>query len=77
MKGSTAVLTLRNNSYLILNTLSGEANSKEKETVLDLAIGSVLLKVNKLKGDSTFQVKTPNAVTGVRGTVFEVTAETR
>jgi hypothetical protein len=48
--------------------LTEEAGAKT--TRLDLAIGMVLAHVKKLDKGSTFEVKAPNATTGVRGTVF-------
>ncbi len=44
-------------------------------TLLDLAIGKILVKVESLKGNSRFEVKSPTALTGVRGTIFEVTVK--
>ncbi|MEI7751999.1 MAG: FecR domain-containing protein, partial [Candidatus Omnitrophota bacterium] len=44
----------------------------DRTTILDLAIGKILVKVEALKGNSKFEVKTPTALTGVRGTLFEV-----
>jgi hypothetical protein len=44
----------------------------DKTTLLDLAIGKVLVHVEKLQGKSKFEVKTPTALTGVRGTTFTV-----
>jgi len=47
----------------------------DMNTLLDLAIGKILVKVESLKGNSRFEVKSPTALTGVRGTVFEVTVK--
>jgi hypothetical protein len=47
----------------------------DKTTLLDLAIGKVLVQTQKLQGDSKFEVRTPTALTGVRGTIFEVTVK--
>lgn len=53
---------------------AGDGASK-KGTDLELTKGAVRSTVNakySAKGDDVFQVKTPNAVAGVRGTVFNV-----
>ena len=73
--GETGKLELKEKSHLRLNTLKLDAQSGEKVTLLDLAIGKVLVYAEKLRGDSKFEVKTPTATTGVRGTVFEVSVE--
>jgi len=62
-------------SRMRLNTLELNQETGEKTTVLDLAIGKVLIHAEKLKGDSVFNVRTPNSTTGVRGTTFTVSAE--
>jgi hypothetical protein len=49
------------------------ANLTEK-TKLNLKKGKVLLALNKLKKDSSFEIETPTAVAGVRGTSFLVSA---
>ena len=43
-----------------------------KATELDVAFGKVLVHVGKLGENSRFEVKTPTATTGVRGTSFGV-----
>ncbi len=53
---------------LVKNEITGEEN-----TVLNVAIGKILIKAAKLKGESRFEVVTPTSVVGVRGTEFEVT----
>lgn len=62
-------------SYLRVHTLKQEKESGDRTTLLDLAIGKVLIHAEKLKGNSKFEVRTPTATTGVRGTVFEVAVE--
>jgi len=47
----------------------------DKTTLLDLALGKILVKAESLKGNSKFEVRTPTALTGVRGTIFEVTVK--
>jgi hypothetical protein len=73
--GDVARLELRENSYFKLHTMGYDAATGDKATLLDLAIGKVLVHAEKLKSDSKFEVRTPTSTTGVRGTVFEVQVE--
>ncbi|MBF0198019.1 MAG: FecR domain-containing protein [Planctomycetes bacterium] len=58
-------------SYLKLEKLS-ESPSGETKCSLSLFQGIARNKVHKLKGKSSFTIKTPVAVAGVRGTEFQV-----
>lgn len=53
----------------------GEINFKDgaSNTVLNLVKGSALMKVSKLGDGDSFNVSTPTAVAGVRGTEFTMT----
>ena len=73
--GETGKLDLTANSQLRLETMKKNPATMDKTTVLDLAVGKVLVKAEKIKGNSTFQVKTPTSICGVRGTLFEVSVE--
>lgn len=73
--GKTGKLDLKEKSHLKFNQLALEPVSGDKTTLLDLAIGRVMVKAEKLQGDSTFEVRTPNSTTGVRGTEFEVVVD--
>lgn len=53
-------------------TIKLESLNKTSTTQLNMAAGSVGLKLTKLSGSSQLQVKTESAVMGVRGTTFEV-----
>ncbi|MBF0620158.1 MAG: FecR domain-containing protein, partial [Candidatus Omnitrophica bacterium] len=44
----------------------------EKQTSIFLEQGNILLKLEKLEKGSTFKVRTPTAIAGVRGTSFGV-----
>jgi len=70
--GRTAVVQVSENAELVFSKLSLDENTGSKETLLDLAIGSVLIKASKLEGESKFEVSTPTSIVGVRGTTFEV-----
>ena len=73
--GKTGKVELKEKSRLRLNTLSLDPKTGDKITLLELAIGKVLIRAQKLKGNSKFEVKTPTSTSGVRGTVFEVSVE--
>jgi hypothetical protein len=53
----------------------GSAREGDTETTLDLKTGSILGQVKKVSGNSTYEIKTPHGVAGIRGTDFEVTAQ--
>ena len=72
-KDKTGKLTLEENTRLRLAMMTEDPVSEDKATLLELAIGEMLVRVKKLQGNSKFEVKTPTSTTGVRGTVFKVT----
>ena len=49
--------------------------SQVKMTELQIAIGGVLVKAEKLKRESDFEVVSPSSIVGIRGTMFEVSVE--
>ena len=60
-------------SLVSFASLVKDSSSGMKKTLLDLSIGQVLIKAEKLDTpDSKFEVKTPTSVVGVRGTKFSV-----
>ena len=73
--GETGELALAPNSQMRIETLKKNPATEDKTTLLDLALGKVLVKAEKLKGNSSFQVKTPTSICGVRGTTFEVSVD--
>lgn len=75
--GETGKLNLAPNSQMRIETMKQDASSGDKTTLLDLALGRVLIKAEKLKGNSAFQVKTPTSICAVRGTIFEVSVEAK
>lgn len=48
---------------------------KIKETQLDLRAGRIFGTVKKLSAASKYEVKIPNGVAGIRGTVYDISAE--
>ncbi len=61
------------NSKLSVSHLLRDATHTEAE--VKLAVGSVVCKVRKLSGNDRFNVRTPEMVAGVRGTVFLVSTD--
>ncbi|MDP3804203.1 MAG: FecR domain-containing protein [Candidatus Omnitrophota bacterium] len=69
-KEESALIEIRGDSYLTLTEMPPVEN-ETRNTLLDLAIGDVLIKVKKLPSDkSKFEVRTPISYVGVRGTIF-------
>lgn len=72
----TATVELKKNSRILLTELLENKEDMTQKTLLDLTIGEILIKAKKLhSGKSSFEVKTPTSIVGVRGTTFSVTVE--
>ncbi len=70
-----ATVELKDNSQVVILELT-KKETGEEETLLDLAVGKLLIKVDKMPDEkSRFEVKTPTSVVGVRGTKFSVEVE--
>ena len=75
-KGQTATVEVKENSQMILAELLVDPKAGSSKTLLDLAMGEVLIKAQKVHGEqSKFEVKTPTSIVGVRGTTFNVKVE--
>lgn len=75
-KGQTATVEVSENSQLLLSELMYDEKAGTSKTLLDLAMGEVLIKAQKVHGEeSKFEVKTPTSIVGVRGTTFKVKVE--
>lgn len=70
-------INMKPNSRLLISRLIVDATNGEFENSFELSMGKVRATVENLKGDSSFQIKTPVAICGVRGTIMvvETTAE--
>ncbi len=68
----TAELVVRESTEFAFETFRHDKGTQNETTMLDVEIGSVLVKAEKLVGDSSFEVKTPTSIVGIRGTTFEV-----
>ena len=72
----TATVEVNASSQMLISELIMDKEAGTQKTLLDLAIGKVLIKADKLQSDkSKFEVKTPTSVVGVRGTTFAVEVE--
>ena len=70
------VVRLRENTVLSLDKLfsQGTGSGNVTETQLDLRAGRIFGNVKKLSGASKYEVKLPNGVAGIRGTLFDLSA---
>lgn len=68
----TAELLVRNDTEFKFTTFRYDEVEKIDNTLLNIGVGSVLVKAEKLVGASRFELKTPTTIVGVRGTIFEV-----
>ncbi|MDD5044784.1 MAG: FecR family protein [Candidatus Omnitrophica bacterium] len=72
-KELATMVSMKENSDLIINKASIDQATNKEDTLLDLQKGSVMTKVKKLTAQgSQFKIKTPTSIVGVRGTNFEV-----
>jgi hypothetical protein len=64
------IITLKSNSTIILKKLMRDVNTGDEENLFESNLGNIRAKVQKLKGNSKFEIKTPTAVAAVRGTTM-------
>ena len=75
-EGSSAEIEVEENSELLLSELVMDKAEGTQSTLLDLAIGKILIRAEKVHGEgSSFEVQTPTSIVAVRGTVFSVEVE--
>ncbi|MBN1526487.1 MAG: FecR domain-containing protein [Candidatus Omnitrophica bacterium] len=75
-KEESATVSMKESSQLALAQLFGDKKKGTQTTLLDLALGEVLIKTKKLHSEkSKFEVKTPTSIIGVRGTTFSIAVE--
>jgi hypothetical protein len=67
-------LQVLSNSVVVLDKLSHHKHTGMVDTRIRLNSGSVNTWVEKLKPDSRYEIKTPAAVTAVRGTAYRLSA---
>jgi hypothetical protein len=65
------------NSRLAIDKLTKTQTGADEvtETKLDLQAGHIFGSVKKLSAASTYEVKIPNGVAGIRGTTYDISAE--
>lgn len=68
------VINLKPNTKLILRKLTANLKTGDYENLLESNIGKIRAKVDKMKGGSRFEIKTPTAVACVRGTIMYLIA---
>ncbi len=74
--GKVGTVEVRGDSQMMITELTATPETQTSATLLDLAIGEVMIKAKKIHGEgSKFEVKTPTSVVGVRGTTFNVKVE--
>ena len=74
--GKTATVDISEDSHVMLAELIGDKEEGTQKTLLDLAIGKILIRAKKLHSEEEkFEVKTPTTIVGVRGTTFAVEVE--
>ncbi len=75
-KSEVGTVEVSEKSQLLLSSMMFDQKANTSKTLLDLAMGEVLVKAQKVQGEqSKFEVKTPTSIVGVRGTVFKVKVE--
>lgn len=75
-KAETATVQVKENTKLGLAQLLENKAKGTQTTLLDLALGNILIEAKKLHSEkSSFEVKTPTSIVGVRGTTFAVSVE--
>lgn len=74
--GKVAMVEVKEGSQMSFAELTADPQTDTSQTLLDLAMGEVLIKAQKVHGEnSRFEVKTPTSIVGVRGTTFNVKVE--
>jgi len=75
-QAQTATVEIVGSSEMSLAELLINKKEKSQKTLLDLGVGKILIKAQKLHSKkSKFEVKTPTSIVGVRGTTFTVEVE--
>jgi len=67
-----AIVRLDANTNMKVDSYVLAKQVENKKIILDLAMGDIMVRANKLKNESQFQVRTPTSIVGVRGTGFKV-----
>ena len=74
--GKTATIEIKENSQLLFSEMSKNEESGTQNTLLDLAVGEMMITAKKLDSpESKFEVKTPTSMFGVKEAKFGVKVE--
>lgn len=74
--GEIATVEVTENSQVLISQLIRDNETGKEVTLLDLAIGKLLIEVKKLESkESKFEVKTPTSIVDIRGAKFTVEVE--
>ena len=68
------VITLQEDSNLLIRKFVQDLEKDEYKNILDMNLGKLRAEVQKLKGDSVFEIHTPTAVAAARGTIIYMEA---
>ena len=70
------MIRVLDDTYLVFDSMTATTTGSDTvtETLLDLKKGSIFGSVKKQAAASRFEVKIPNGVAGIRGTVFLIKA---
>jgi len=74
-RGKEGFLEVQEQSLLRIRTAQKDLKTDERETLIDLAIGRVIVHGDRRKGDSKFKIVTPTSTTDIEGMLFEVEVE--
>ncbi|MDD5439745.1 MAG: FecR family protein, partial [Candidatus Omnitrophica bacterium] len=64
------IVELRENTQFLIRTLSRDPKTGDYENLFESDRGTIRAKLLKITGKSSFKIKTPTAVCGVRGTIM-------
>ena len=70
--GRDALVRVDPNSSMKVESYDQVKGASKGKIMLDLAVGDIMVKIDKIKDESQFQVRTPTSIVGVRGTGFKV-----
>ena len=73
--GNGNSLSVEPSTEMLFTSLRYDPQSENYHNEFEVYVGEVLAVVTKLTGESTFEVTTPTAVAGVRGTIMRVVVE--
>jgi len=74
INGVSSAVHVQANTTLAIPTMDkiGAGRQGDTDTQLDLKVGTILGQVKKVAANSTYEIKTPHGVAGIRGTDFNV-----